>query len=185
MTSQEFGYELKIPKERIAVLIGKKGKAKREIESLTKTKIKVDSREGDVFISGEDALSLFSTREVVKAVGRGFNPEVAKLLLKPDYILEVLNVEDYASSNNLDRVRGRIIGTEGKARKIVETLTGCFISVYGKTVAIIGDAEKSVIARRAVESLLRGAKHGNVYKLLEKRKKELTGKELIGGNYSI
>ena len=42
---QEYQYELKIPKERIAVLIGKKGETKRVIERTTKTKLKV-SRNG-------------------------------------------------------------------------------------------------------------------------------------------
>ena len=34
----EYRYELKIPKERVAVLIGKDGSIKKEIEKNTKTK---------------------------------------------------------------------------------------------------------------------------------------------------
>ena len=73
----DFVYELKIPKERVAVLIGKEGSVKEDIESSTKTKIKVDSKEGDVFISGEDGLGMYNAKEVIIAVGRGFNPETA------------------------------------------------------------------------------------------------------------
>ena len=61
-------YELRIPKERVAVLIGKNGEAKKDLEENTKTQIKVDSREGDVFISGKDALGLYTARELVKAI---------------------------------------------------------------------------------------------------------------------
>ncbi len=180
MTSQEeFQYELKIPKDRVAVLIGKKGKIKKDIETATKTKLQIDSKEGDVFISGKDALSLFNAREVAKAVGRGFNPEIAMLLLKQDYALEIVDIEGYArTKNHLKRVKGRLIGTEGKARRTIETLTDCYLCVYGKTVSIIGNVENVILARRAVEGLLRGALHGNIYKWLEKRRKEIMQKEI-------
>ena len=114
----EFRYELKIPKERVAVLIGKKGETKREVEIATKSKITVDSQEGDVFISGEDGLGLFNANEVIKAIGRGFNPDVALLLLKPDYVFEPINIKDYAKSKNSElRLKGRVIGKEGKSPK--------------------------------------------------------------------
>ena len=45
-------YEIKIPKRRVAVLIGEKGSDKRKIEKLTKCKINVNS-EGEVKISVE------------------------------------------------------------------------------------------------------------------------------------
>ena len=100
MTSQEYSYELKIPKDRIAVLIGKKGEIKKEIESSTKTKLDIDSKEGDVVISGKDALNLYNTKDIVKAIGRGFNPEIALLLLKPDYAFELIEIEDFIKTKN-------------------------------------------------------------------------------------
>ncbi|MEE9525157.1 MAG: KH domain-containing protein [Candidatus Woesearchaeota archaeon] len=184
MTSDsEYRYELKIPKERIAVLIGVKGKVKRDIETATKTKLKIDSEEGDVFISGKEAIDLYNSREVVKAIGRGFNPNIAMLLLKQDYSLEVVNIEEYTKTkDHLKRVRGRLIGTEGKARRTIEALTDCYISIYGRTVAVIGHVENVQIARKAVEGLLRGSTHGNIYKWLEKRRKEVIENELSGKN---
>ena len=86
----EFSYELKIPKDRVAVLIGQKGKIKRDFESQTKTKMKIDSQEGDVILTGKDSLALYSLREVIRAIGRGFNPEIASLLFKQDYVLEII-----------------------------------------------------------------------------------------------
>ena len=172
-SNEEFRYELKIPKERIAVLIGVKGTVKKELELATNTKIMVDSKEGDVFISGEDALNLYNAKEIVRSIGRGFNPEIAKLLLKPDYAFDLIDIEQFTKSENIKRSKGRLIGTEGKARRTIENLTDCYLSIYGKTVSIIGSAENVVIARRAIEGLLKGSKHGNIYKWLEKRKKEM------------
>ena len=77
-----YSYELKIPQERVAVLIGKNGQVKKEIETDTKTQIKIDSLEGDIFVYGNDALGLYTAREVIRSIGRGFNPEISKLLWK-------------------------------------------------------------------------------------------------------
>jgi ribosomal RNA assembly protein len=178
----EYNYELKIPKERIAVLIGKKGEIKKRIEEETKTKIKVDSKEGDIFINGSDALNLFTAREVISAVGRGFNPEIAELLLKADYGLEIIDITEFTgkSKSTMLRLKGRVIGKEGKSRKTIEELAECYISVYGKTIGIIGKSEDLANARRAVESLLQGSPHANVYKWLEKRRREAKRREIIG-----
>jgi ribosomal RNA assembly protein len=177
---EEFMYELRIPKERIAVLIGKNGEVKTDLEEHTKTKLKIDSKEGDVFISGEDALGLYTAREIVKAIGRGFNPEVAKLLLKQDFVLEIVEIIEYTnkSKNTLLRLKGRVIGKEGKSRKIIEDLTESSISVYGKTISVIGPSDSVNLARQAIISLLRGSTHANVYKWLEKKRRELKRREM-------
>jgi ribosomal RNA assembly protein len=176
----EFSYELKIPKERVAVLIGKDGSVKKLLEDETKTKIDVDSKEGDVLIIGEDALLLYAAREAVRAIGRGFNPEIAQLLLKHDYAFEVIPISDFVTENHITRVKGRIIGREGKSRKIIEDLTESHICVYGKTVGIIGTYEGLSAAKRAVEGLLSGSPHSSIYKFLEKHKKNMKKAEIIG-----
>jgi ribosomal RNA assembly protein len=170
----EYSYQLKIPKERIAVLIGTNGEIKKQLEEFSKTTIKIDSNEGDVAIVGEDSLGLYTIKEVIYAIGRGFNPQIAQLLLKQDYALEVINMLDYAhNKNDIPRVKGRVIGSEGKARKSIENLTECYISVYGKTIAIIGSVESVPISKRAVEMLLEGSPHSNVYHWLEKKRREM------------
>ncbi len=177
----EYSYELKVPKSRVAVIIGKEGSVKKEIEEATKTKLNIDSKEGDVFVSGEDAIGLFTAREIIKAIARGFNPELAKLLLKPDYILEVIDISEYVdkSKDAMLRLKGRVIGKEGKSRKLIEELTECNISVFGKTISVIGLPELAACAHHAVESLLRGSTHANVYKWLEKRRRELKRRAIL------
>jgi ribosomal RNA assembly protein len=61
----------------------------------------------------------------------------------------------------------------------MESLTNTFISVYGKTVGIVGRAEDVVVSKKAVESLLLGSPHANVYKLLEKNRRSVKEKEAI------
>ncbi len=171
--SEEYSYELKIPHERIAVLIGKEGSTKKKIEEEAKATLDIDE-EGNVTISGDDAMHLFICREIVRAIGRGFNPNVALFLLKTDYVLEILSLRDVAgkSHNTMERLKGRVIGEKGKSRRVIEELTGCHISVYGKTIGIIGEASDVHLAHQAVGMLLQGSMHRTVYKFLEKKNQE-------------
>lgn len=178
---------VKIPKDRVAVLIGKKGQTKREIERRTKTKIEIDSETGEVFITStketDDPLAVWKARDVVTAIGRGFSPERAFRLFNEGEILEVINLTDIIIGNDknaLPRVRGRIIGRKGRTREIIEEMSGADVSVYGKTVAIIGNPLQVEIAKTAIEKLAKGSPHGTVYKYLERRKKDL---ELESSSY--
>jgi len=176
-------HELKIPKERIPILIGPKGKTKKTIEKETKTQITIDSKEGDVTIQAEDGIHIYIAKEITKAIGRGFNPETALKLTKQQYTFDLINLTDYTKSKNqITRIKSRIIGTEGKARKTLETLTETSISIFGKTIAIIGEAEEVTTTRRAIESLIGGSTHSTIYKWLEKQKRETKNKKILGNN---
>ena len=179
----QYSNEIKIPQERVAILIGKKGETKKQLEEITKTKIIVDSKEGDIFLSGNDALSLFDVVEVIKAIGRGFNPDIAFLILKQDYIFELINMNDFAKTKNDSmRLKGRVIGSEGKSRNTIEELTETNISVYGKTIGIIGLQENVASARKAIESLLSGSPHSNVFRFLEKNRRVIKSKDILNGD---
>ena len=179
---EEFSYTLKIPLDRVGVLIGPSGNIKKEIEHSTQTKISIDSKEGEVIITSTDGLHLYEAREVIRAIGRGFNPDIAMHLLKSDYGLEVIDVDDFVGKNKKAhlRLKGRVIGSEGKAKREIEHLTQSSISVYGKTVAIIGHISDVINARRAIESLLEGATHASVYRFLEKKRREQKMGDMMG-----
>jgi ribosomal RNA assembly protein len=184
MDDEEYSYDLKITKDRIAVLIGTKGETKQEIERETNCRIQVDSKEGDVTLSGKDAVTLFALREVIKAIARGFNPDIAKQLLKQDYILEIISLNEYSKEkSHQQRLKGRVIGMEGKSRSNIENLTECYISVYGKTIAVIGKIDMVNICKRAVESLLGGSPHANVYKWLERQRRLLKKRSFEEGGF--
>lgn len=161
-------FDLRIPKDRVGVLIGKRGEIKKLIERSTNIKLFVD-KEGGVKIEGE-GIGVYDANLIIKAIGRGFNPEIALTLLKDENSIEIINIKDFTgkSKKKFERIKARIIGREGKARASVERLTETDIVVYGKTVAIIGKIEYVDIAKRGMEILLRGAPHGNSYKYMER-----------------
>lgn len=169
-----FVYSFKVPKDRVAVFIGSKGEMKRRLHEDLGVHLDVDSREGEVTAQSDDSLQLYIAKDVLKAIARGFNPEVAMLLLKQDYAFELLDISEYTNSKDgLKRLKGRVIGAEGKSWKTIETLTDCYLTVYGKTVGIIGELSRLTTAKRAVEALLSGSQHAAVYKWLEKQRRNL------------
>ena len=167
--------ETRITRERIGVLIGKKGITKREIEEKTKTIITIDSEEGQVSIEGDEADGFLRAVEVVKAIARGFSPERAYTLFEDeDLFLEIIELSEVADGpGKLERIRGRIIGRDGKSRSQIEDLTNTEISVYGKTVGIIGMIEQVKVAREAIEMLINGVSHESVYSFLDRKKREM------------
>ncbi len=164
---------LKIPKERVAVLIGRNGRVKRAIEEYTHTKIHVNGEEIRIERKNENyPLGELIARNIVLAIGRGFSPEKAMELLDEECIIQIIDLKEYARNrNDLVRIKGRVIGREGKAKKKIEEMTETYISVYGKTVAIIGKPDNVKIAYDAVKMLIGGAMHSTVYRYLERVKK--------------
>jgi ribosomal RNA assembly protein len=164
----------KLPLDRIGVLMGHEGSTKKEIEEKTKTILTIDTQTGAVIIEpaspNTSALDLIRAQNIVRAVGYGFSPERAFRLLEEDQILEVIDVRQYVGDkpNHIKRVLGRIIGEEGKARRVLEELTGTYISVYEHYVAIVGDYETANIAKRAIEMLIEGRMHSTVYRYVDR-----------------
>lgn len=157
-----------IPEDRIKILRENILVYNRKLRSFLDVKVSLNE---DVEIDGVDALAVMRTKEIVRAFGRGFEFEDALLLVDEEYILEVLNVSDFAKSRNRQVVlKGRIIGTESKVKKLIEKCSGAKIAVYGKTVSIIGKWENLRVAREAVEIILSGSRHSTVFMFLKERK---------------
>ena len=172
---------IKIPFERVAVLVGPKGNMKQLIEEKSTAMLTIDSESGDVEISNPtDPLMGMRAKEVVQAIARGFSPEKALKLFDHDLLMfETIDLSNIArTEKDLMRIRGRLIGKDGKTREIFETLTSAYISVYGKTVSLIGYPEQNTVARTGINMLLEGSAHGPVYSFLEKKKSDLKRAEL-------
>jgi ribosomal RNA assembly protein len=169
---------VRIPGERIGVLIGKSGETKELIERRTGVKLLIDSEEGDVEIDhshASDPSMAIVVSNIVTAIGRGFSPSKAIKLLENDCYLAVLDIRDYVGKKveHVERMRARVIGTHGKTREVFEELTGADVSIYGNTVSIIGSSVQLDIARRGMDMLLSGSEHAAVYHFLEGKRAQL------------
>ena len=153
-----------VPEERIKII--KDGEIRNKITVSLNVKIKF--QENSVLIDGE-GLELYNAKTIIKAIGRGFSPEKAFRLLNEDEILETIELNHF-SENKIRVIKSRLIGTNGKAWKMIEKFSGCSLSVYGKTVSIIGNYDQLNMAREAVEMIIRGSKHSKVYGFLYQAK---------------
>ncbi len=175
----------KIPKDRMGALIGPEGQVKATIENRLSVELTIDSETGDVTITlakeDSDPSLLFRAKEVVTAIGRGFSPDRAyRLISDEDSALEVIDLREIfgRSPSDLQRVKGRIIGQEGKTRRIIEELTEADVSVHGHTVSIIANIDQMDVARQAIQMLLQGSQHSTVYRFLHRKRRELKKKKL-------
>ena len=172
-----FQQVIKIPNDRIGVIIGKNGKVKTEIQDKCNVIIEVDSENGNAIISSTSKpiieMEPFKAVEIVSAIAKGFSPERAYRLLGEE-VLQLVDLRDYAgkSANSLSRIKGRIIGEAGKSRKTIEEISGVYISVYGHTVGLIGTFEEIKLATEAVIMLSKGRSHANVYNILQEAKRK-------------
>ena len=128
-------------------------------------KVKLSFQENSVLIDGE-GIELYQAKSIVKAIGRGFSPKNAFRLLDENETLEIIDLGQF-NDNRLRIIKSRLIGTKGKTWKMIENFSGCSLSIYGKTVSIIGSYEQLNIAREAVQMIIRGSKHSKVYGFLQ------------------
>jgi ribosomal RNA assembly protein len=176
---------LRIPDDRLGVAIGPGGRTKAELEEATGTQIEIDTDEGQVRVSGpdtDDPVRAMKARDVLLAVGRGFSPRRAYRLLRDDTylgIIDIKRVSRHHARSAMWRLRSRLIGVNGRARERIEELSGCSMSVYGSTVALIGQERQLDRATHAVELLLRGSEHSTVFHMLARQRIEDARSEAV------
>ncbi len=187
-----FEKTMKIPIDRVGVLIGKSGKTKQHIEKRCCVEIQINSDTGEISIKSSSLNSnvdTFRSIEMIIAIGRGFSPSNAMDLLDEKKSLQVINLKNFAgkSISKIFRIKSRIIGENGKAKRNIERLSNTKISIYGKTVSVIGHYKNVKLAIDTIISLSNGSMHNTVYKKLEFAKKyeKLDKLKLWEDNYVI
>ncbi len=167
-----------IPRERVGVLIGKDGAVKTAIETTFAVELRIDSESGLVEFhptpNNSDPSSVLKAKDVVSAIARGFAPEKALELQDDEIVFDMFDLRDIfgRSDSDIQRIKGRVIGREGKIRRLIEEMTEAKVSVYGHTIGMIGEFEAVAAAREAIQMMLDGKQHASLYKFLRKVKSE-------------
>lgn len=174
--SQQF---IKVPGERIGVLIGRKGAVIGKIKQKCRVNVDVESESGNVIVRYDSSSLIegnpFKALEIISAIARGFSPDRAFKLLDEDVVFQLLDIRDYVgnSQSSMNRLKGRIIGERGKSRRTIEELSGADVSVYGHTVGVIGIFEAIKVAVEAIVLLSKGSSHRSVYAMLQNYRRRL------------
>jgi ribosomal RNA assembly protein len=161
---------IKVPQKRIKTYQDRDCAVLKKLTSELGVEAKL--ADGNVEIDGEGGAAWVASM-VVNAINLGFSPERAYKLLNDEYYLEVIDLDTYfgRSEKLVERYLARVIGKEGKAKKVLEELSDAHISVWEHKVAIIGTFEELHDAREAINRLLEGSTHAGVYSYLERNKK--------------
>ncbi|MFA5174123.1 MAG: KH domain-containing protein [Candidatus Pacearchaeota archaeon] len=151
--------------EELGKIIQNKNKLEESLD------IKITNKGKNIFVDGSPE-NEFIALEILEALSCGFTLDCALQLKNEENLLQILNIKDITKRRDLETVKGRIIGTQGKTLRTIYNLTDCNIAVKENKVGIIGHAEDIEDAIQSIESLIHGSKQGNVYARLEKQKKK-------------
>lgn len=133
---------------------------KKKIEKELKIKFHIKDSIADIQAKPEDE---FLASQVFEAINLGFKVNDALLLKNDDYVFEKINIKEETKRKGLRGIRGRIIGTHGKALEALQSLTDSMISLHNNTVGVIAYREEIENTTEAIKKLIRGSKHGKVY----------------------
>ena len=176
---------VRVPPERLGAVIGEGGRNKLEIMRRTGTVLSVDSENSLVIVEPESPatppINVMKAAEIVKAIALGFPLEKALRLMEEDQVLVVVDLKQRVGDapNHLRRVKARIIGEGGRARKTIEQMTGVDMVIGDYHVAIIGEYERAMAAKEAVEMLIEGRMHSTVYRHLDRLMREIKRRERL------
>ena len=151
----------KIIMDKIARII----KSRKKLEHQLNVRITNNGKE--VTIEGE-AEDEYVAEKILDALNFGFPFSTALLIKDEDYLFEKIKIKDHTRRKDMEVIRARIIGKEGRTLRALNQLTDCFFELKDNEVGIIGDAEYIKNAQASMISLIRGAKQANVYSYLEK-----------------
>jgi len=156
---------IKLISEKIARIIKNKKNLEKDLN------VKIKNRGKEVYLSGEPE-DEYLAEKIIEALEFGFPFSTAMLIKKEDFDFITINIKDCANQKNLERVRGRVIGKNGKALKTLSSLSNCSFEIKDNQIGIIGDPDCIKGAEEACKSILKGSKHANVYSYLEKHHPE-------------
>ncbi len=168
-----------IPEKRLRAVMENDFAVLRELERELGISAKLEN--GNVELEG-DGGKCWIAEQALNAVSLGFEPKKAYKLFNDEYYLEVIDLNVLFGKNEklIERYKARVIGSEGRAKKVLEDLSEAFISIWENKIAILGTFGTLSDAKEAILRLLKGSTHAGVYAFLEKKKREEKRKELLG-----
>ena len=132
--------------------------------------IKVEGRK--ITIEGE-AIDEYNAQQVFEAIQFGFTVKQSLQLTEPDMHFVKINIKKATRRKNLEDVRSRVIGKEGKTKRTLENISGCEIVVNDNNeVGLIGPSESIESAETGLKNVIKGSKQSNAYAYVERMNSE-------------
>ena len=151
-----------------------------ELEKLLKERnIKYNKDKNKIIVYYEDFYFLYKFDKFVKGLKAGFDIKKLLNILDNDWdILEIdLKLIFEKKINHIIRIKGRIIGEEGKVLEELKKRTNADIIIKDKYIYILGDNVSLQSAYEGIKRIIKGEKHGTVFNYLDKYIKDLKNKD--------
>ncbi|MEM3791576.1 MAG: KH domain-containing protein [Candidatus Micrarchaeaceae archaeon] len=160
---------ISIPKKRTKVFTNE------VIERLEKRlNCKIEIIDGNRVNINGDGYSEYNAGNVISAIGRGFDVNTAEKLLINDYYFKYIRLRETLNNRKqIERIKSRIIGKEGKSIRYIRAVSGADIVVYGDTIGMIGKIEEIEIASAAIKVLIEGGTHKRAFRVMESVKRNV------------
>jgi ribosomal RNA assembly protein len=136
-----------------------------ELEKRLKVTITIEGKK--VTIRG-NTFEEYEALTILEAMNFGFSAQTALMLKDEDIVFRRIHIKDFTNRKDLETVKARIIGTQGRTKRTIENLANCEVMIKGNEVGLICPAEEIDYVITGMTNLIRGSKQANVYKFLER-----------------
>lgn len=132
--------------------------------------VDIDLDAKTVKVESQNSVKKHDATRVLRAIACGFDIKNALKLYRSEIVyLETIDIKNHTRNKDEQyRQKGRIIGKDGRAKELIEELSGANVNIYKNQIGILGDLQDVKAARRAVLMFLDGSPHSSVYNYLEK-----------------
>jgi ribosomal RNA assembly protein len=136
----------------------------------TEATVNIKEENQNIEIQHNDSIKELDISKVLKAISIGFSYDKAMEIFRDPLVrFEVIDIKKSTRNyKEFKRQKGRIIGENGKSKRVISELTDAQIQVHRDKVGIIGDTNDTLKAREAIMRILDGSPHAHVYSSLEK-----------------
>eukprot|EP01012_Entosiphon_sulcatum_P037791 TRINITY_DN4868_c0_g1_i1.p1 TRINITY_DN4868_c0_g1~~TRINITY_DN4868_c0_g1_i1.p1 ORF type:complete len:351 (-),score=69.97 TRINITY_DN4868_c0_g1_i1:66-1088(-) len=120
----------------------------------------LDAKEGKLHVSTTDKTwdpyAIIKARDFIRLLARSVPVDQAKRIMQDDVTCDIIQIGKLVANKNVFQTRrARISGPQNKTLKALELLTECYVLVYGKTVACIGNHKGVLRVREFVEKTMK------------------------------
>lgn len=120
---------------------------------------KLDLLEGSMTVATTrrtwDPYAIVDARDFIKLLARNVPLAQAQKIFQPDITCDIINISVKGGSvRRFVKRRDRLIGPKAQTLKALEILSGCYVLVQGKTVAVMGPVKGTQMVRSIVEDCM-------------------------------
>lgn len=120
---------------------------------------KLDLMEGSMTVATTrrtwDPYAIINARDFIKLLSRNVPLAQAQKIFQPGIVSDIIRIGvQGGNTRRFVKRRDRLIGPKAQTLKALEILTGCYVLVQGKTVAVMGPVKGTQMVRKIVEDCM-------------------------------